>query len=578
MAINSIRSVYLFCGTILILCGIWVYIGFLQLYYHAYFKDKSISNCTRFQEIEGLRGIITDCKGIPIAITRPVFQLIWHKLPKKLSEEDNNLIKFLDEITNSKINLEELYAKNQDNSFVVYNNVPFTDLSLFLENFPTTNRITVNHFLERNYPHKNLFAHLIGYLHKIDKKGLFGLEKICDMTLTGKKGLIQNTVNAKGKILSKELLINPESGNTIETTVDYAIQVALAESFPSDESGCGIVINANTGAIKGLISYPNFDPHIFLHHISKENWDFLVEENALLNRAFQAHYPPGSLYKLVVALTLLEEKIINEQTTWFCGGYAEYKGRKYHCSNRTGHGLVSISDALVKSCNIPFFSVAINGLSIDTIYKYAVSFGLGQKTSCFFDELAGIIPNKQWKKKKLGLPWYSGETLSACIGQGLTTVTPIQISKIIMGIMQGYIINPYIIADEKKEKIILSYKKENLHIIQESMKTSTAKGSSKKLSSLRNWVIYAKTGTAQVCALDYNKNNNDNENDENITGRENEKSNKKLNHHGLFACYAKHKNCDPLILVLVIEHNKSSQHTVSVAKKFFELYEQTLPI
>lgn len=561
MKIHSIRAFLLFIFSLLLLFIIWFYIGILQLYHYQYYREKSIHNCTRYQKINGLRGIITDCHGEPIAITQPIFQFIWHKYPKKLSEEDIAVIKFLEEIRNKKIDLLELSLKNEENEFIICNNVSFSELSLFFEHFPTNKRVTINNILTRNYPQKDLFAHVIGYLHKTDKQGLFGIEKLCDIILTGKEGLIEKTVNAKGTVLEKKILIDAQSGKTIQTTLDYKIQKILADAFPENSSGCGIIINGNTGAIKALYSAPTFDPHLFSSSISQDDWQTIIKSNALINRAFQAQYPPGSLYKLIIALALLEEKIITPDTQWFCCGKINYKGRNYHCSNKHGHGIISIDEAIAQSCNIPFYSAAINGLSIDTIYKYAKNFGLGEKTGIFFNEMSGLIPNKIWKKKKYGESWYQGETLSACIGQGATTVTPIQIAQIIMGIMHGYIIPPYILGEEKKDKIYLPYKKENLRIIQDSMKTATASGSSKLLNTLKGWQIYGKTGTAQVCSLLPPE-----DRQENIE--------KEKEHHGLFACYAQYKDKEPIIIVLVIEHNRSSRNTVFIAKKILQEYEK----
>ena len=131
-----------------------------------------------------------------------------------------------------------------------------------------------------------------------------------------------------------------------------------------------------------------------------------------------------------------------------------------------------------------------------------------------------------------------------------------------MGIMHGYIIPPYILTQDKKEKIYLPYKKENLQIIKDNMKTSVMKGTSKSLAKLTNWEIYAKTGTVQLCSLDKL---NEQKNNLNID--------KKSNHHGFFACWAKYKNEKPMIIVFIIENNGSSRHTVEIAKNFFTLCE-----
>ncbi len=554
------RSISLFFFLTSIAACIFFYISYLQLYCYKTFQSKSISNCTRYQSIQGLRGIITDTHGTVIAMTQPVFELFWKKYPRKLESEDLNLIIFLEELRNKEINTELLEEKNGKDEALIMNNITFQELSLLLEKFPHHRRIRITHRLERYYPQKNLFAHIIGYLNQETQEGIVGIEKICNEKLIGKKGLSENTINAKGSILKQDILISPESGKKIETTLDISIQKALYEVFPKEESGCAIVIDAETGAIKGLCSFPTFDPHIFLHQLSKEEWLSIIEKNALLNRAFQAQYPPGSLYKLIIALLMLEEKLITPQTKWFCNGHIHFKNRDYHCNKKQGHGIVSIEESLAHSCNIPFYTAAIEGVSIDLIYKYAVSFGLGKTTGLFFNESKGLIPNKQWKKKRYGIPWFQGETLSACIGQGATTVTPIQLAQIIMGIMKGYIIPPYLFKEEKKEKTYLPYKKEHLQIIQNSMNIGTKKGSSKLLAKLKDWSIYGKTGTAQVIALN--------------NGKQKE-TEKKKQHHGLFGCMAQYKNETPLIVIFAIEHNSSSRHTVEVVSHFFKELEKS---
>lgn len=553
----SIRSLIIFSFFILFLFFILIYIGILQLYFFSYYKEKSIANYTRFEKIEGLRGIITDCNNIPIAITKPIFKLIWKKHPKKLNTLDIKLLKFLEEVYQKKISINEINSDSSE-SIIIHDNVSFEELSLFLENFPNSERISIQHILQRHYPHKELFCHAIGYINK-QKDALFGLEKSYNDLLIGKEGLIENRVNAKGEIINNNFLISPEEGGMINTTLDFYLQKIIFDCFPQNESGCVIIVDPINGEVKSLFSSPTFDPHIFQNRIDSTLWKELQNNKILINRSFQALYAPGSIYKLIIALALLEEKIITNNTKWFCSGFLEYKGRKYHCNKKQGHGLISINEAISHSCNIPFYLESIKNLSIDSIYKYATSFGLGKKTGIALSELEGLIPNKTWKKKKYGEKWYTGETLSIAIGQGATTVTPIQMTQIIMGIMQGYIIPPYILQKDKKEKIYLPYKKENLQIIKDNMKKSAKKGSSKALADLKNWEIYAKTGTVQVCSLDkLNTQKND------IAGVE-----KNSNHHGFFVSWAKYKNEKPIIAVFIIENNGSSRHTVEIAKNFF---------
>lgn len=547
------RSFLIFSFFTTLLVIILIYICILQTFFYHYFFNRSTNNYTRFEKIETLRGIISDENNIPIAYTQPIIKLLWNKYPLQLSEEDQQVLSFIEEIYQEKIDLNSL--ESIENTIILKNAISFEKLSLLLENFPHSRRIKFLHELQRHYPHKNLFCHVIGYINK-EKNPLFGLEKRYNDLLIGKNGLIQNTINARGKIINHNFLELPEEGRKINTTLNFYLQKGIAEVFPPNESGCAIIVDPLTGAIKALYSAPTFNPELFQDTIDQKEWKNLVDKKALINRAFQAQYPPGSIYKLLIALILLEENIIKEGTQWFCNGHIEYKGRKYHCNRKNGHGLVTISDGLSHSCNIPFFSSAIENISVDTIYKHANLFELGKKTGLFENELSGIIPSKTWKKKKFGSAWYGGENLSIVIGQGATTLTPIQLTQIIMGIMHGHIIKPYILTDQKSEKIILPYKKENLQIIKNNMKLGTKKGSSRILASLNNWEIYAKTGTVQVCSLEKIENNTSLLEDKNF------------HHHGLFACWAKYQNEKPMILVFVIENNGSSRYTVEIVKNF----------
>lgn len=553
------RAILLFLIFNFLIIVILGYIFFLQIYSYNYYLNRSINNYTRFENIESMRGVIVDENNIPIAITEIQTNILWKVWPYNLNEDDYVFKKFLEDTLG--VAVDELIEKGKKSDLkyvLLKEDITFEDYALIFEKFPHNNRIVLKKKLKRIYPHKNLFCHIVGYLNK-EKKSMYGLEKLYDHVLIGKNGMKKNTVTSSGQVLSSMFIFEPESGSTIKTTLNYLIQYGLDNCFPKEFSGCAIVINPLNGAIRGLYSYPNFNPEIFQGVISEEEWSALLQQNSLMNRVIQGQYPPGSIYKLLLALILLEENLIKENTQWMCNGFIEYKNKKYHCNKKSGHGIVSIRDGIAHSCNIPFFSAAMSQyISIDLIAKYADSFNLGKVSNVFENEKQGLIPTVFWKKKRFGLPWYLGENLSVFIGQGATMLTPLQMSQLIMGIMHGYVITPYILELDKKEKKFLPYKKENLQIIRNNMRLGVKIGSSRLLSSLKNWEIYAKTGTVQVCALS--------KKDSLV---ENNVHNMKLfNHHGVFACWAKYKNYDPLIIVFVIENNNSSKYTVEVVKNF----------
>jgi penicillin-binding protein 2 len=566
--IYFIRSLSIVFYFIFIIILIWIYFGVLQLFYFDYYAKKSISNFIRYTNIESIRGSILDCKNKIIVTTKPVLRLNWIKDIKKLSEMDYSLIKFLKNVVNIDINDEKLFEKNQDIKFLIKDNISFEELSIILENFPNSKRISVEIYPKRFYPNLNMACHIIGYLNAIDNIGLTGIESLYNNILEGESGTKKIIINSRGNILESEVISNAKEGKNIKTTIDIDLQKSIEAAIPVNERGCAIVMDPETGAIKAILSLPNFHPEIFLRTISQEEWMNLIENKALLNRCFQAVYPPGSIFKIITTITILEEKIIDESKEWLCNGGFEYKGRNYRCHLKKGHGLINLRNAILHSCNIPFFWVSIAGLSIDKIYKYAKLFGLGEKTGIQFNELEGLIPNTKWKKKVFNERWYLGETLSVSIGQGATLVTPIQIARLMAGVMTGFLVSPRILENMPIIKKEIQVKNETLNFVKEALFMATKFGSSNQLKKLYNWEICAKTGTSQVCSLPQYK-----ENEEKIVFKE-----KNKNHHGLIACYARHKNkkVSPFVLVIAIENNGSSAITVGYAKKFFEIYEKMI--
>ena len=153
----------------------------------------------------------------------------------------------------------------------------------------------------------------------------------------------------------------------------------------------------------------------------------LAEKHPFLNRAFNACYPPGSLFKIVTLSAALENGYITPESYWFCNGLIEFAGREYHCSNKHGHGLLNTEQALAHSCNIMYFELA-KRMNIDLLADYAHRYGLGLKTNVMFAEKEGLVPTNAWKRRVKKEKWWPGETLSAAIGQSYLLVTPLQIA------------------------------------------------------------------------------------------------------------------------------------------------------
>ena len=290
-------------------------------------------------------------------------------------------------------------------------------------------------------------------------------------------------------------------------------------------------------------------------YLGQEGHGPFQEKKALLNRCFNAVYPPASIFKLISSIAILEEGIADEKSLWLCRGFSEYKKRHYRCNNPFGHGKVGLRDAISYSCNIPYFECAKNKLTINVLEKYALKLGFGKATGSRFNESHGLVPNKCWKKKTFHEGWYTGETLSVSIGQGALLVTPIQIAQFMCSIMTGYLVSPRVLENEPIVKKNIDISNRTLNIVRDSILLGVKEGTSRTLKSLGEWTIYAKTGTAQT------RSNKDSEN---------RSMNKQ--YHGLICCYARYKSFNPIVLVIVIENEGSGRKAAVLAKTFFQKY------
>ena len=221
-----------------------------------------------------------------------------------------------------------------------------------------------------------------------------------------------------GRHLAQRELKKALAGKDITTTLDIEIQQMVELILPEDVVGTCIIMDPIDGSLLALVSRPHFDPTVFLGSLEQDEWASLQDKKPFLNRAFNACYPPGSIFKLVTISAALEHKLIKSDSHWFCPGYVEFAQRRYWCSNKHGHGDLNTEQALAHSCNIPFFEIG-KKISIDTLADYAHRFGLGQKTNIGFTEKEGLIPTSAWKKRVKGERWWPGETLLQLLAKAI---------------------------------------------------------------------------------------------------------------------------------------------------------------
>jgi penicillin-binding protein 2 len=354
-----------------------------------------------------------------------------------------------------------------------------------------------------------------GKLRPGDLAGKTGLEHQYNDILTGTDGMRRVVVNSVGKEV-KELghltQQEPIPGKQIQLTIDYDLQ-QVAEQSLGARPGAVVALDPRTGEVLAMVSRPTPDPNDFAVRVPAEEWKALNDDplHPLLNRAIQAQLAPGSVFKIVTATAMLEDHVPEEGFTTFCPGYATFFGRQYHCyifyakSGPRSHGVLSLHDAILRSCDVFFYNVGIR-LGIDRLSYYAIQLGLGRKTGIDLpSEEPGLMPTQEWVERTFHRKWYAGEAISVAIGQGAVTTTPLQLARLIGGIASGGVFKqPHLLKDAQ------NVGEDRFHISEPTVEKITdamygvvnepgGTGGHLKLAGIE---LSGKSGTAQVIGYD----------------------------------------------------------------------------
>ena len=531
---------------------------YLQIIQQHLLYIQSQKNFLRIEKIKSPRGNILDAHGQLLATNRPSTDLYWHGTGNHhLSEEQQEILERIriitgyDVQTDPDMQAELNHVEYLRKELLLVEDLTFEQLSQLEEQFAAQPNILIKTNFKRHYPHQHIACHAIGYIGSLNFEdiGKMGIEKICEQELKGLEGARLHTINSSGTSLAERELNKGSAGKDIYMTIDLDLQHIAESTFPIDQSGIIIAMDPLDGSIRALVSRPDFDPELFLRHITKEDWENLQEKQPFLNRAFNACYPPGSIFKIVTMSAALEHGTIKQDASWFCPGYYSYAGRNYGCHLHTGHGTLTTCECLTHSCNIPFYEIG-KRINIDFIADYAKRYGLGIKTGAPFNEKEGLVPNKAWKRKYKHERWYPGETLSVAVGQSFLLVTPIQIARMIGSIFTQTLVKPRILVDDPIFKEQLNIRPETLDFIKRSMKDVVIHGTASRVGKINGFQIYAKTSTAQVCAL---------------TKRD---LGKQYVEHSWFASYIQYNKERPLVLVILVENSGSSRIPSGLAREF----------
>ena len=451
-------------------------------------KYKSLSDRNRLREwkVPPQRGIIKDFYGKKIASNTQVFQL--HMIPEDVPNLETLFFKLSKLISfnerKKKSLLKRLKKRKPWQPIIISDNLTwseFSKLNLFLHEMSGIKPVVA---IARKYSTDGSSAHLIGYVSEISvkdlnssellreinvpglKTGKSGLEKSLNKNMIGKPGFQRFEVNAHGKRIKELQSFQGTIGKSYKITIDQELQM-FASSLLKEKSGSVCVMDIYTGDIVVMVSSPTFDPNKFVHGISYDDWQKLLEDQKkpLLNKSIAGLYPPGSTIKPIVALSALENDVISTKLVVECRGSVDRYDRTYHCWKKKGHGFMNLRNAIKQSCDIYFYEIA-RRLGVDRLSVTAKDFGLGKKTlDSFTEERSGVVPNTKWKKENIGSSWYLGETLISGIGQGYYQATPLQLCLMMAQLANGgYKITPRIVDDRYSIQPTINAWRENFRL------------------------------------------------------------------------------------------------------------------
>ena len=589
-----IRSRVLFGGAALIFLTLLLvfrmyYLQVVQFEHHSTLAEN---NRIHVQSLPPTRGMIFDRNGMVIADNRASFSLT---LSRERAGDWEKVLDSIIEIFELDSDSRELFEKR-----IRQGRRPFEPVPVMFElTEEQIARVAVNQFrlpgvevaatLVRYYPQKEHFAHSVGYVGRINEAeikkldpvnysgthhiGKTGIERFYEEQLHGQVGYEEVEPNARGRVLRVLNRVEPVSGHDIYLTLDNKLQEA-AEIALDGRRGAIVALDPNNGEVLAMVSQPSFDPNPFVTGISFKAYGLLRDslDQPLFNRVLRGLYPPGSTIKPMMVIAGLDAGVITPQTRVFDPGFYQLPNNKhkYRNWNRYGDGWVALDLAIARSNDTYFYDLA-HKLGIDRMHDYMTRFGFGQRVALdMFEETAGLMPSRAWKRNRYRQPWYPGETLILGIGQGYMQATPMQLAQATaLMASNGKWVRPHLarsvgglqpIVDAETPADIILRNSKDWRPAQQGMENVMhgARGTARKVGDSAQYRIAGKSGTAQVVAIKQGERYDRN------------KINERHRDHALFIAYAPADN--PAIAVAVMVENGESGSGVAapVAKQVLD--------
>lgn len=585
--IFSLAAVGIF---LVLLCRLW----YLQVIKVERYTQLSEKNRIRYLPVAAPRGPVYDRAGRLLVDSRPAFDVA--AMRQDVADKDLLLGRLAHYLGTDSEALQQRWQAGK--RFPAYRPVSLAEdvgretMERVQENSVDLPGVLTEVRPVRAYPYADSAAHLLGYLGGVTERelqelegegyrsgdyiGKSGMEGLLESELRGHEGQLRLEVDVKGKELRQLRVREPLPGNRVFLSLDRDLQLAAEEAF-GDQAGGAVALDVRTGEVLAMVSRPAFNPALFARGISGPEWIGLLQDtrHPLQDKAIKGQYPPASTFKIVVALAALEAEVATPATVVDCQGSFSLGGRDFRCWKKKGHGRTDLKKALRESCDVWFYRVGLD-LGIDRLSRMALDLGMGKPTGFALEgEKGGLVPTRQWKRKRFGAPWYDGETVIASIGQGFVLATPLQLAVMTAAVANGgTVLRPQVvkkIVDWEGEVLrsfepevvnTVAFRPQSLAAVRRGLEAVVSEPHGTGWASrLPGVEVAGKTGTAQVVRR---KEDDEEEAEEQEPYR--------FRDHALFVAYAP-ADAPQLAVAVVVEHGRHGGSAAApIARAVFESY------
>jgi penicillin-binding protein 2 len=422
----------------------------LQVEEHSKYRLMAEENRINMRLIPPARGLVFDRNGVPLAVNRQNYRIV---MVREQAGDPEAVLARLSEVIplspeDRERALREVMSRSAFVPVVVTEHLTWDDVVRVAANAPVLPGVAPEVGLSRFYPDANDTGHVVGYVGPVSESdlaklenpdpvlqiprfqiGKTGVEQRMEDVLRGTAGNMSIEVSAAGRVMRELGRVEGVAGQDVRLTIDKDLQ-SYAMKRMSGESAASVVMDVETGEVVALASSPGFDPNSFVFGISSTEWNALMadEYRPLANKTVSGVYPPGSTFKMVVALAALEAGVMSPGDTVHCGGSTTLGRRRFHCWKRGGHGRVDLRKSLQQSCDVYYYEMA-RRVGADGISAMANRLGLGVRPDLPLQAVTeGLMPRREWKQANRDTPWTMGDTYNYGIGQGLTLASPVQLA------------------------------------------------------------------------------------------------------------------------------------------------------